>query len=486
MEELNYVRGDSMRIAIFGVGRFYQEKKNEIPSRVEIVVFIDNNPKLQGKIMDGHPIVAPSEVTQFPYDKIILMSISEEAMKSQLLKLGIKREDIWYWECFSSEMHRGMFNFYCGNDSIKENGKRILIISTYLDYTGAPIAAMHAAKVLQDRGNNVFVAAVGGEEAFVEEMKRNGINIVLCLALPYMHQEELFWVKQFDVVLVNVFLMFLCAYEISKIKPVFWWIHEASELYQDVLTRFWEYTDIEKLKNVNICAVSNVAQRNFNFYFPNRIKYTLQYGIPDQGKNFVIKKETECLFFAIIGTVCSRKAQDVFLNAIGLLKIQEKKNVRFLVIGSIWADTYGNQVKEQAIKDPAIEIMGVLTRTEISEIFKKIDIVVCPSLEDPLPIVATEAMMYGKPCIVSDATGTAEYIEDGKNGLICKAGDPEDLCEKMRWVIHNQEKLHAMGSNARKIYEKHFSMKAFGRRLETALQDTVDNWERTECEKKWE
>ena len=96
-------------------------------------------------------------------------------------------------------------------------------------------------------------------------------------------------------------------------------------------------------------------------------------------------------------------------------------------------------------------------------------------MEDSLPIVATEAMMYGKVCIVSDKTGTADYLEDEKNGLICKAGDPKDLCRKMRWVIKNREKLKTMGSEARKVYEKHFTMDNFGKRLEEALKETMED-----------
>ena len=120
--------------------------------------------------------------------------------------------------------------------------------------------------------------------------------------------------------------------------------------------------------------------------------------------------------------------------------------------------------------------MGKLNRSEMYETYGKIDVVVCPSLEDSLPIVVTEGMMYGKTCIVSDKTGSARYIRNRENGLICKAGDPGDLCRQMRWVIHNREKLVAIGKKARRIYEQNFDIEIFGRRLENALQDTTNNW----------
>lgn len=461
-----------MKIIIFGVGRFYQEKKYRISSEIEIVAFLDNNVKLQGQKMDGHPIVAPNEVIKLCYEKIILMSASEKEMKGQLLELGIKMEDIWDWEHFNSEMNCGTFKLYCGNDEIN-SGKKILIISTHLDYTGAPIAALYAAKALQGKGHAVFLAAPAGDKVFIEEATKSGLNIVLCSALPYLYKEELFWIKQFDVVLVNVFSMVLCAYEISRIKPVVWWIHEADEVYKNTLDQFGKYASIECLKSMNIYAVSRIAQKNFNFNFFNRIEKILHYGIPDQGKKPVLSKKTDCLVFAIIGTVCPRKAQNIFLDAIKLLKREEKKDTQFWIIGYMGMDEYCNQVKEQIFKEPAVKMKGLLTRREINKAFEKIDVVVCPSLDDPLPIVVTEGMMYGKTCIVSDGTGAADYIKDEESGFICKKGNSTDLYEKMRWIIRNREKLHTIGNKARQIYEDYFTLEVFGEKLENVLEEAI-------------
>ena len=228
-----------MKIVIFGVGRFYQERKHRIPARFEIVAFLDNNQELQGQDMDGAPIFAPGEILQISYDKIVLMSASEEAMKGQMLELGVDRKDIWYWERFESEVSRGKFRLFCGNTSIENCKKKILIVSAHLNYTGGPLAVVYAAKELQKRGYAVFLTAPSGDEKFIEEMTEGGVNIVLCPALPYAHREELMWIGQFDVVLVNVFPMILSACEISRIKPVLWWIHESEgALYENILRRF--------------------------------------------------------------------------------------------------------------------------------------------------------------------------------------------------------------------------------------------------------
>lgn len=89
------------------------------------------------------------------------------------------------------------------------------------------------------------------------------------------------------------------------------------------------------------------------------------------------------------------------------------------------------------------------------------DIMICPSREDPMPTVAAEAMMHGVPCIVSDVTGTAEYIENGMNGFVFHTEDARELSDKIAWFVLNNEKICNMGTNARLTYERIFSMNVF-------------------------
>ena len=469
-----------MKIVIFGVGRFYQEKKQMIPLETEIVAFLDNNAALQGRFMDGCPIAAPCEVGCFSYDKIILMSLSEEEMENQLLELGVEKGNIWYWSRFMSEMYYGTFKLYCGStDFAKAYGKRILIISTELNYNGGTIAAVYGARALQERGNLVILAAPSGDKTFIKETVDSGVSIVICPALPYVHLEELFWIRQFDAVLVNVFQMAPCVSDINAVKPVMWWIHEPVEIYERTLKQLQDIKK-DKLKDINIYAVSKIAQKNFNACFLNKITKTLPFGIPDQRTKDKSSGKKEDLVLAVIGAVCPRKAQDIFVKAVGLLSVEEKQNVQFWIIGFIGNDEYGAQVRALAAKESTVKLAGPLTRSEICEAYREIDVVVCPSREETMSIVVTEGMMYGKACIASDKTGIAQYMEDGENGLICKAEEPADLCEKMRWIMQNQEKLSVMGSRARQTYETYFTMKEFGQRLEGVLQETMDQWKQTD------
>ena len=469
-----------MKFMIFGTGKYFRRRKAQIAPDTEIVAYIDNDRALQGQCIDGIPIILPCEICRFSYDKILLMSAKAEEMKEQLLETGHAEEDIWCWERYLSEKACGTFQFYCGNMKDVQGKKKILIISTDLGYNGGTIAAVYSAAALQNMNYSVVLAARAGDRKFIEETVKEGINIVLCPAFPYLHREELYWISQFDAVVVNVFQMIQCACDISRIRPVVWWIHEpgaASEsIYPDIMRQFGRCADRDKMKDIDIYAVSSIAKRNFNTYFPARIEKTLGYGIPDKGTETIQPMRHEKLIFAVVGGICPRKAQDIFIRAAALLQEQEKKNAEFWLIGSIGDDAYSQKIYELAEQEPGIKIRGLLTRTEMDEIYENIDVVVCPSLEDPLPIVMTEGMMYGKICIVSEATGTADYIVDEDNGLVCKKGDAEDLCRKMRWVMEHAGEWDRMRKRARKTYEQHFTMDRFARRLEQAVSESICNY----------
>lgn len=466
-----------MKLVIFGIGKYFlnrKEKLFQLCENAKIVCYIDNN-QSEDMVFDGLKVLKPYQLKNVVYDKILLMSRSHLEMKSQLIALGYEEESIWTWEQFMCEMLHGNFEFFCGNSSNSKNNRKILIISTDLNYNGGSIAAVYAARALSN-SYEVVLAAPGGDKKFVREMVTYGINILLCPAILYMGNEELYLIKQFDAIMVNVFQMLPVVCQVSKLRPTLWWIHEPSDLYKDILECFSYFLNQNSFDNVNIKAVSRVPKANFNTYFPNRIQKTLAYGIPDKYVKNTNSKAKGNLVFAIIGGVMPRKAQDVFIKAIDLMhrEIQFGIDIEYWIIGEIGENEYCNLIRQMSKMNNQIKIKGNLIREEIEKAYQEIDVVVCSSYEDSLPIVMTEGMMYEKVCIASDAIGTADYIQNEVNGLIFKTGDAVDLAEKMRWVINHRDKLQEIGKNARKTYEENFTMEKFGQRLEEAINETIE------------
>ena len=465
-----------MKIIIFGIGKFYQNRKisfeKYLGEKHQIVCFLDNSIENEKRYYDNIEVVNPANIVDIEYDVIVIMSIHEKEMRQQLIALGCADETIWSWERFKSEMSHGQFVHY-GNIILSKTNRNVLIISTDLDYNGGTIAAVYAAKAIQSNGDNVVLAARSGNCCFIKENVKDGVNITICPAIPYLSNEEFVWIQQFDVVLVNVFQMIKCACMISQIKPTIWWIHEPMHFYEEILAKFPDYREQECISRINIQAVSRIPQKKFNKFYPSAIKEIMPYGIPDD--KYCSSGNHSKITFAIVGSVIDIKAQDVFVKAIRLLP--KEKNALFLIVGFFGEDEYCKKVRHLINDDERIVICGNYSREQMRDVYGKIDVIVSPSREDSLPIVMTEGMMYGKVCIASDATGTADFIEDGVNGLLCKAGDVESLASKMQWVIDHPEKLADMRKNARKTYEKYFTMEKFAQRLNTVITETIEAYE---------
>ena len=109
------------------------------------------------------------------------------------------------------------------------------------------------------------------------------------------------------------------------------------------------------------------------------------------------------------------------------------------------------------------------TQQEIQNLYERLDIVVVASREETVSMVAIEAMMMGKVCIVSNETGIAEYIVHEKNGFVFQNENENELASIMRWCYQNQQQLKIIGTNARKTYEENFSMHRFSMNIQNML-----------------
>lgn len=462
-----------MKIIVFGVGNYYKERRKELSEclKGEIVAFTDNRVSMWGSDIDNAKIIPPNAIKYQEYDIIVIMSIYWKEIQKQLVSLYIEEKKIKTWEQFRSEQVRGKIDIFPGLSENKR-GKDVLIISTDLDYTGAPLTAVYAAMAAKIKGYNVVLAARSGDAKFIQEIVKNGITVAIIPVFPYIYDEEMRWIRQFSVVLVNTFPMIRCAVSISRICPTLWWLHEVSLYYKQ---QFIDYTD-EAFEGINIYAVSNIAKDNFNRVYSNHVEKILQYGIPDMAEDVLPydEKETKKTVFAVIGKICKRKAQDIYLEAIE--KMNKHQDVVFWIIGDDDETEFSRNVIKRGNSISAVKFMGVKTRAEMYDLFPQIDVVICTSREETMSITITEGMMFGKVCITTDRTGMAAYIENGVNGFVVPAENVEALKEKMEWVVANKDNYIVIGKKARKTYEMFFSMNKFGDVLETAINETKCIW----------
>jgi len=86
-----------MKILIFGFGKNYETAKQyNLFDKDEIIAFIDNDEKKQNKFFENKPVIAPNQIHNFDFDKIIIASLAYDEIYDQLLSLGIDKYKIFH------------------------------------------------------------------------------------------------------------------------------------------------------------------------------------------------------------------------------------------------------------------------------------------------------------------------------------------------------------------------------------------------------
>lgn len=162
-----------------------------------------------------------------------------------------------------------------------------------------------------------------------------------------------------------------------------------------------------------------------------------------------------------LGTVAlfrPRKGIEVLLEALALLRA-EGLPVRLRAVGGFESPAYEAEVKrlvEQRGLASAIDWTG-FTR-DVDRQLATMDALVLPSLfGEGLPMVVLEAMAAGVPVVASRVEGIPEAIEDGREGLLAKAGDAADLARVLRCLLRGEVDWHSLRQAALKRQAEQFS-----------------------------
>lgn len=352
----------------------------------------------------------------------------------------------------------------------KENIRITLLVSHVIDITGAPIALLNAAKAIANN-DGIPIVCCRTEGSLLPALLAEGIPVLIDFKLI---ESDFFLqlISLCDSVVVNTFTT-QSLKVIEKLNglsiPVLWWVHEGD-------TGF-EYIQINKVpalfeKNIHIYCVGNYSKAALKRFRADISAGILLYGIEDFYESDSVSLN-ERLNIMTIGTIDTRKGQDILCDAIRKLDNTKRDKCEFVFIGK---EVSGEPVYEDvlALKNEFpdnVTITGEVERYEISKHLYKCDCMVCASRDDPMPIFITEAMMFHKIVICSENTGFRYLIEDGINGFIYSPNNADELCNKLEYYINDYSEFAAMKSKSRKTYEDNFTFKKFSKELNQIMNE---------------
>ena len=160
-------------------------------------------------------------------------------------------------------------------------------------------------------------------------------------------------------------------------------------------------------------------------------------------------KKTETTTLGVIGRLCSHKGIDVLINALPFIR----NKYRLLVIGVGSDEKMLKTLAKTLGVEQNIDFVGYLEN--VSEAFRKMDILVVPSRFESFGLVAIEAQMAGIPVIAANVGGLVEIIRHEQNGLKFESENIQDLSSTINFAMENPEILKKLAKTAQKDVKKY-------------------------------
>jgi glycosyltransferase involved in cell wall biosynthesis len=161
----------------------------------------------------------------------------------------------------------------------------------------------------------------------------------------------------------------------------------------------------------------------------------------------------------ICGRIHPNKGHGLFIQAAGLLK--HRSDLMWYIAGDHKTAERGYMEELEAL----IERLGLGSRvrftgfiTDMAGFLEMLDLVVVPSLQEPLGLISVEAQAMQKPVIVSGRGGLPETVQPGISGIVMEQNTPRCLARHVLALAENGWKRRQMGRAGKDFYQKHYTI----------------------------
>lgn len=313
---------------------------------------------------------------------------------------------------------------------------------------GAEAYMLNLAKSLHAKGHNVTLICSARKRG---EFDLDGLAIVyiVCpknnfIALPLLFFKSLVWIikNRKDIDLINyqsVIWAFIPGW-ISYLAgcKVCYTIHSLAEdnskynAFMRLLIKINTFLSIW-LCNKNIFTVSYSKAREIKQRYGKKAA-VIPCGVnlpkgtytTDILERFSLKTNG---YYLVIGRIDPIKNLDVLIKA---FKKKEDKNLQLVIAGD-YNNSYGEKLLELAKDDNRIVFVGVVLGDDKDTLLQNCYVNCLVSSSEGMPISLLEAMIYAKPCVVTDIPAIREVIEE-ENGYWCRVGDVDSLYLQMQRI----------------------------------------------------
>lgn len=156
-----------------------------------------------------------------------------------------------------------------------------------------------------------------------------------------------------------------------------------------------------------------------------------------------LKINDETILVGIVGRLTEIKNHQMFLNSVARLSQDERRRMRFVVIGD---GSLRGQLEDQArtlgLQSDVIFAGG---RKDPEYFYPALDIVALTSLNEGTPLTLIEAMANARPVVATKVGGVVDLLDDGR-GICVPSGDEEAFASALSSLAFDRERQRELGA----------------------------------------
>jgi glycosyltransferase involved in cell wall biosynthesis len=158
--------------------------------------------------------------------------------------------------------------------------------------------------------------------------------------------------------------------------------------------------------------------------------------------------QTDTLKLALVGNLLTiHKGQDIVLEILASAKWRNR---------NVQLNIYGQGPDEQYLKNLVafyqlqhrVTFFGKVK--DIRALWADNHILLMPSHTEGMPLAVVEAMICGRPCVVTDVGGHTEWVQEGSEGFIAEAASVHSFGNAMERAWQQQDQWQQLGIQANK------------------------------------
>ena len=128
-----------------------------------------------------------------------------------------------------------------------------------------------------------------------------------------------------------------------------------------------------------------------------------------------------------------------------------------LVDGVELVYTSGLRSKVRLPEHPKLRNIGLVPHEMMPDLYRKVDILLMPSVREGLSMAALEAMASGLPVVATDCSSFSELVINGEGGYLCNVGDIKMFADKINTIASSRKIRDQMGEHNRSLIQDKYT-----------------------------